>query len=265
MNPDIKEILITKKCNPFYVQRYLKFINDCNNSNSSISEIGYVEAHHILPRSLFPSASNLKIQTWNSILLTPRQHFIAHWMLSKVFVDLKDRASAIKGFYYMTIKSKCTSERYTSKSFAYARKMHSNSMKEFNPMHNAETRAKMKKTISTIFTPERRARMSQSKMGIPLCDSAKEKLSKFWTGSKRPKTVEHIRNHQSKLSRGDWVTPFGVFTSPGSAAKSEFNIDKLARHTIYKLCMENATGYEFISNGRSDNIGRYPRNHSKNS
>ena len=66
-----------------YAHRYLKFIQICNAAN--IDYDGIMEKHHILPTSLFPEYSSLKLHPWNMVRLTPRQHFIAHWMLAKLY------------------------------------------------------------------------------------------------------------------------------------------------------------------------------------
>lgn len=66
--------------NEHYLLRYLNFINLCKNQNCK-SDSNYKEKHHILPVSLFPQ---FKKETSNIVLLTGRQHFIAHWMLAKL-------------------------------------------------------------------------------------------------------------------------------------------------------------------------------------
>lgn len=57
-----------------YFKRYVRFIQSIRENT------GTVEIHHILPKSL--GGSNEKN---NLIALTPRQHFIAHWMLWKAY------------------------------------------------------------------------------------------------------------------------------------------------------------------------------------
>jgi hypothetical protein len=47
----------------------------------------HLEEHHILPKAddMFPEYIDLKEHRWNGVYLTPRQHYIAHWLLWKVF------------------------------------------------------------------------------------------------------------------------------------------------------------------------------------
>lgn len=42
----------------------------------------YYELHHIKPKSLYPELANDKT---NLVLLTPREHYIAHWLLVKIY------------------------------------------------------------------------------------------------------------------------------------------------------------------------------------
>lgn len=59
--------------------RYDKLINYAKSQNRS-REIGYFEKHHILPRCM--GGTNAKS---NLVLLTPREHFIAHILLTKIY------------------------------------------------------------------------------------------------------------------------------------------------------------------------------------
>lgn len=58
-----------------YLDRYLSFISGINNLPNILTE-----EHHILPESM--EGSN---ESSNLIRLTPRQHYIAHWMLWKAY------------------------------------------------------------------------------------------------------------------------------------------------------------------------------------
>lgn len=79
---NIKIILETAEHNPHYLNRYIKFIEYCKNSTNKNKSY---EKHHICPSSLFPEYKKLKDNPWNMIKLTPRQHYIAHWILAKTF------------------------------------------------------------------------------------------------------------------------------------------------------------------------------------
>jgi hypothetical protein len=109
MLSQIHNILYSKVHNAHYLNRYYKFI---------VSLIGqkhngqYTEKHHICPKSrdLFPEYANLKLNPWNQINLTSRQHFIAHWLLWKAYGGSQRYA-----FLCMTrgVKNKYQQERVT--------------------------------------------------------------------------------------------------------------------------------------------------------
>lgn len=84
---DIYKILISKKHNKHYIDRYYKFITYCSSKNKHLSDDIYIERHHICPKSkdLFPEYENFKIYPENLVKLTARQHFLAHWILHKAF------------------------------------------------------------------------------------------------------------------------------------------------------------------------------------
>ena len=82
---DIYAILSTRPHNPHYLNRYIRFIRDCQQKNLGFE--GYTEKHHICPKSLFPEYKSLSKHPWNNATLNARQHFIAHWILWKAYPD----------------------------------------------------------------------------------------------------------------------------------------------------------------------------------
>jgi hypothetical protein len=152
---DIYTILSSKPHNQHYLKRYVKFIEYCNNINTHYT--GYVEYHHILPKAktLFPEYKNFKQNPWNKIKLTPRQHFIAHWMLWKIFGGFMAYAFSI-----MRRKSKVHSERYfrlNSKSYGELKIAVSKSQ---------STRIISKETIEKM----KKSQKNKPKIRCPHCD-----------------------------------------------------------------------------------------------
>lgn len=72
----------------------------------------YCEKHHIIPKSMGGSDSKENI-----VILTAREHFIAHWLLLKIHKN----KSMTYAFFAMTKPVGNGKKRYTSKSFKYAR------------------------------------------------------------------------------------------------------------------------------------------------
>jgi hypothetical protein len=91
----IFEHLIKKSPNQIHhINRYMKFI-------STRSMTGNTK-HHILPKAIdmYPEFRCFKDHPWNLAMLTAREHFIAHKILSKVF----PKSSQSRCFFYMLNK-----------------------------------------------------------------------------------------------------------------------------------------------------------------
>jgi hypothetical protein len=91
---DIYSVLSSKSHNLHYLNRYIKFIENCLQKNADYS--GPVENHHICPQAddMFPEYSCLETHFWNKAPLTPRQHFIAHLMLWKAYPNTRSQSFA---------------------------------------------------------------------------------------------------------------------------------------------------------------------------
>lgn len=114
---DIYSILSSVPHNNHYLNRYYKFILYCKDINVNLDKTIYTEKHHICPKakSLFPQYANFKENPWNLIVLTARQHYIAHMILWKTyggsmtyaFKRFLDKCSSNKSQYI-----KITSKQY---------------------------------------------------------------------------------------------------------------------------------------------------------
>lgn len=100
----IKYVLASRVHNPHYLTKYINFITRCQNKNESYN--GYTERHHICPKSedMFPEFASFTEFPWNCAILTPRQHYIAHLMLYKIYNNYTSQAAyqAMKSTKYKT-------------------------------------------------------------------------------------------------------------------------------------------------------------------
>ncbi len=115
-------ILPTKPHNVHYLKRYILFIRSCQGQNEG-------EKHHICPKSLdlFPEYKSFIKHPWNKVLLTLRQHFVAHFMLAKAFGGKQELA-----FKLMCNRAGRTTSRY----YSHIRQKHIDQMTNNN--HNAD-------------------------------------------------------------------------------------------------------------------------------
>lgn len=93
-----------------YTRIYYSIIN--NAQSRILPKETYTEKHHIIPKSL--GGSNAKD---NLVVLTAREHFICHWLLTKMTESLAKTKMA-KAFMLMQAQSN-NQQRYTFNSRAY--------------------------------------------------------------------------------------------------------------------------------------------------
>lgn len=142
--------------------RYINFINSRPTRLKKSKQL-YTENHHIIPRSL--GGSNDKS---NLILLTGREHFIAHLILWKAFGGKMTSA-----FWYMSNNKRKHSFKITSRQYEDLRK--DQAKITGNRMRNR------------IVSDETRKKMSEARTGTHLTNEAKEKLRIHNLGKKQSK------------------------------------------------------------------------------
>jgi hypothetical protein len=95
-----------------YQRIYHQIINRAQAESRKKSSKTYYESHHIFPRCL--GGSNKRE---NLVLLTGREHFIAHWILTRIYPENSKLAFAFWGMSNQ--KSTGQECRYTGSSRAY--------------------------------------------------------------------------------------------------------------------------------------------------
>lgn len=229
----IYNILSSKPHNKHFLRRYVKMIE--NISSKGARDLTYSEKHHICPKAidLFPEYRDLKINKWNLIHLTAREHFVLHWLLFKVY-----GGSQAKAFFAMCCFNK---QRLNSKSYELA-KLHNADIRKSERKqtykdsggnhHWVNTRdprvlsgelthfmtgRKMPEEVNKKRTESLREtysnkddkyweikgdRISKAKKGKPLTEEHKAALSKAQTGLRRsPEHIENARKAQIGLKR----------------------------------------------------------------
>jgi hypothetical protein len=96
---DIYSILSSKPHNPHYLNKYITFIEKCQQNNATNED--QLEKHHICPKAkdMFPEYKCLKEHSWNLCLLSQRQHIIAHIILYKAYPRSR---SCLSSVWYMS-------------------------------------------------------------------------------------------------------------------------------------------------------------------
>lgn len=117
--------------------KYTKWYNDIINRSKSrvFTNKIYIENHHIIPRALNGNNSNE-----NTARLTAREHFICHWLLTKMTTGTAKQKMC--GAFMMLSVSNKTQHRYTKKINS---KMYENYRIEFSKYNSTLMRMRMAK------------------------------------------------------------------------------------------------------------------------
>ena len=152
--------------------------------------VGYTEKHHVIPRTL--GGKNDKD---NTVILTAREHFICHLLLTKMLTG-QERQKMVYALHMLSnARNSNQQTRYipSSKLYEYERKIfsetHSNRMKENHPFHNPAHRMAHQRGVDK--------RGPTSVKGTRRSESMKEKMrNRTWTD----KAIENRLNNCLKAA-----------------------------------------------------------------
>jgi len=145
----------------------------------------YYENHHIQPK-LFGGTNDPS----NLILLTAKEHFVAHHLLAKAFGDKHSKFwTAYWMMCNMKNKNRNRNRKYhiTSRSYETARIKHAKMMSEANTGKRLSdaTRKKISEAKQNMSDSTRK-KLSEAKKGKSLSDSTRKKLSEAQKGENNP-------------------------------------------------------------------------------
>lgn len=144
----------------------------------------YYEAHHILPRSLFPLWENRKS---NIVLLTAREHFFCHQLLSKIY-PCREMILAIR-FLALDCKHSPSSREYEE-----LRKLKGDIMNPYLNGVKDSTRRKMSKSA------KKRMREGRNKsFENQIFKKGNEPWNKGKAGCYSEETIEKIRKNSKHI------------------------------------------------------------------
>jgi hypothetical protein len=212
----------------FNDSKYTRWYNQivARAQNRVTTNNGYTEVHHIIPRSL--GGNNSKD---NLVNLSGREHFIAHWLLTKMVIDTKQKYQMWNAFSCMLYREKPGQKRYkvSSRIFESVKiagaKIKSERFKgKGNPMFGLK--GSDHPAFGKEWTDEHRVNASLSHKGVMRSAESRAKQSASTKGRKQ--TPEHIAK---RVCAGEKNGMYGKKLTPEMIAKrtATLKANKLAK------------------------------------
>ena len=214
MQETIKSTLLTTANSNEFLMKYVELVDDALNQlrvkkPKTDPNYVYYEYHHILPRCLFP---DFKDVAENIVTLTAREHFMAHYYLTKIF----DSRALDFAYWRLCTDGRgrmITAEEYElGKLLAVQRSSELNSGKK----RTAEQRQKISERLTGRACQEKtKQKMSNSHLGYRHTEEAKQKMSSSRKGKPGRKWTDEQRKSLSDKKKGkvvgknvkDYMTP----------------------------------------------------------
>lgn len=105
-----------------YKKWYFSIIKKAISLNRKCGNDLYFEGHHILPGSIYPQYKNIKKNPWNIVLLTAREHFICHLLLTKIFINPINKQKMCFALHRLSFSK---NNKIRSRTYSIVRKIHS--------------------------------------------------------------------------------------------------------------------------------------------
>ena len=217
----------------------------------------YFEGHHIIPKSMGGEGRAKQLKHPNLVLLTGREHYIAHALLFLVYRNREMTAA----FRLMCIANKKKNYKPSARMYEFLRvelKLLGVSDKTRQKIgqatlgrkHSSEAKEKIRQASSSRkHTPEAKEKMRQVHLGRKHSPEAREKIRQFQLGRKdrksvkcSPETKEKLRQinlgrkHSPEAKEKLRQVNLGKKLSPESIKKRE---ETRKRNRLLKLAQRN--------------------------
>jgi len=241
-----------------YTKLYENIIERAKFENRVKGNGNYYENHHIQPRCLKGNDED-----YNLVLLTGKEHFICHKLLTYIYPNNRDLATA---FHFMVFGN--NNYKNTARDYEYARELISRiglseetkkriSRASKGRLHTDEAKKKMSKTLKGKPAPNKGKKMSEEQK-IKLRNAAKfrpkiseETRKKMSISAKnKPKISEETRKKMSEGRKGELNGMYGKSAMKGKQHTEE------TKKKIGNSNKGKKRSLEAIEKYRKMNVGR---------
>jgi len=220
----------------------------------------WTDCHHINPRSLGGDDD-----PGNLVLLTPREHFVCHWLLTKMH-DGQAHHKMLNALRMMKAENKYQN-RYKTKITA---RVYENIRYEYSKLQSKKMLGEGNSFYGKTHTEKAKQKISEANKGREQPDSEKAKQVAAQTGRKRAEFSDEWKANLSKASSGKNNSRYGVVVSEETKRKIGDKIrgTKQSAETIAKK-IAASTGTTRKKKlcphcGRDIAVNTYPRWHGDN-
>lgn len=191
------------------MNKYIRWYNQIvKNAQSRVAE-GYTERHHIQPRSLGGLDT-----TDNLVDLTAREHFVCHWLLTKITTG-DDRYKMINALRMMRAE-KLGQQRYKT---VITGRVYENIKKEYALLQSERIRGENNPMWGRTHTEEARQTISEKNTGKKLTEEQIARQIAVQTGRKRAPFSNEWRTKMAVKKQGENNPRYGVEVSESTRQK----------------------------------------------
>lgn len=211
-----------------YFNIYNNIIEKARSENRN-RESEYYENHHIYPKCFCKDDLDyLAKDKRNLVLLTAKEHFIAHWILSKVFTEGKEKFQMLNAFSRMIYNG----NEYQDRNY----RITSRTYNELKKKLGIEMSERKKKWHEDNNFSGSNHPMYGKKKTKEQCDNQSQKMKEDYDNGTRIST----KGKKSGRYIGDYKTPFGIFSSISECVDilGDKNI-KVGKDTLRNWCRKH--------------------------
>lgn len=187
-----------------YREIYNRLMVKAKQEDRKKSSDNYYEAHHIKPKSFGGEGDCRNTSHPNIVLLTPKEHYIAHLLLVNIYTNSPAMHKALWNMCNVkqNIRYKPSAKTYSRIRTEYIKNTKGSNNHFFGKTHTNKTKEKIGKAslgrqtfLNKQHTIEVKQRLSLLKKGLHLPNEIKEKISLSISGGKHynAKKIECIK------------------------------------------------------------------------
>ena len=212
-----------------YRKHYDSLINRAKSRD--LDSKAYFEKHHIIPKCLGGLNS-----TDNIVKLTPREHFVAHKLLVKIYPESKRLVYAA----FLMTKSSSKHNRVNNRLYGWLKESLSISIRgQNNPMYGRTHTLEARKKISEATKGRRLCGERNGMFGKTHTKESKEKISKTFKENGHPwlgrKHSEEAKDKMSKSAK-EKIVSLSTRLKKSAQQSGERNVNcKISKEQVLKI------------------------------